>query len=307
MAMSRGQWLAMYPQYTSADYDKQFGTTSTGGAAQTSAYGGTGGLLASDTTTRTQGTSLPGTTEIGQTESDTGGGFNLGSTAYGGPTVDLNLNSGTPYKRPAGIPAYDGYQPPDYGNTTPNSTHWLNTMNAYAPNARTDMARLLGQGGAAGDAGGSSGGGLLGGSVGGGMARAPSPMTGSYRPDTGWQTGNTQGAYTPSILTPEQQASNFAKAPTPYGSTGLLGGPTTTAQPATQPATQPVQNQGTPFPTQWERAGAPGYMDAFWNTPGGYAPPTQQTTQNAYTQPATNSWANPTIGIDAATGSLTFL
>lgn len=286
-AMSREQWLATYPQYTSADYDKQFGTTSTGGAAQTSAYGGTGGLLASDTTTQTQGTSLPGTTEIGQTESDTGGGFNLGSTAYGGPTVDLNLNSGTPYKRPAGIPAYDGYQPPDYGNTTPNSTHWLNTMNAYAPHGRADMERLLGQGG--------------GGSYGsaGGMTSTPSSMSG-VRPGTGWQTGNTQGAYTPTPLSPAQQATTLYNAP----STGLLGGPVRlpATQPATQPATtQPATQPINPFPTEWTRNSAPGYMDAFWNVPGGYAPPTQ--TQNS-TQAA---GYGPTIGINPATGSLTFL
>ena len=228
------------------------------------------------------------------------------ASSSSGPGVSLNLNGGTPYKRPAGIPAYNGYQPPAYGNTTPNSTHWLNTMNAYAPQGRADMSRLLGQGGAAGDAGGSYGGGLLGGQSGGsagGMTRAPSPMTGSYRPDTGWQTGNTQGDYTPSILTPEQQASNFAKAPTPYGSTGLLGGPT-------QPATQPAPT--TPFPTEWTQNSAPGYMDAFWNVPGSaYAPPGTQTQQQpAYSQPTNtqqSSWSNGTVGINPATGSLTFL
>ena len=221
----------------------------------------------------------------GSGESVSGGG----SGATDGSKT-LNLGTSQPYQRPAGIPAYSGYQAPNYGNTTPNSTHWLNTMNAYAPNARNDMSRLLGQGGSSG------------GTAGGGMTRTPFPMTGN-RPNTGWQTGNTQGDYTPSLLTPEQQGSNLYQAPTPYGSTGLLGGPTTQ-----QPATQ---NQGTPFPTQWARED--GYMDAFWNTPGGYAPPTQQqTTQNSYSQPSaynntSGNSAQGTVGIDPATGGFVFL
>jgi hypothetical protein len=43
-----------------------------------------------------------------------------------------------------GVPAYSGYQEPNYGSTTPNNTHWLNTMNAFAPQGRADMERLLG-------------------------------------------------------------------------------------------------------------------------------------------------------------------
>ena len=223
-----------------------------------------------------------------------GNPINNPSQASAAAPISLNLNSGTPYQRPAGIPAYGGYQPPDYGNTTPNTTHWLNTMNAYAPNARTDMERLLGQGG-----GGSSGG-----MAGGGMTRAPSPMTGSYRPDTGWQTGNTQGAYTP---TGPLSGSGMTRAP----STGLLGGPVQPA--AMQPATQPAAIQPTnPFPTEWTQNSAPGYMDAFWNVPGSaYAPPGTQTQQQpAYSQPAStqqSSWSNGTVGINPATGSLTFL
>ena len=216
-------------------------------------------------------------------------------TSYSPSSSATTLNvDNTTYQRPAGIPAYNGYQPPNYGNTTPNTTHWLNTMNAFAPTARTDMERLLGQGG-----GGSSGG-----MAGGGMTRAPSPMTGSYRPDTGWQTGNTQGAYTP---TGPLSGSGMTRAP----STGLLGGPVQPAamQPATQPAAIQPTNQ---FPTEWTQNSAPGYMDAFWNVPGSaYAPPGTQTQQQpAYSQPAStqqSSWSNGTVGINPATGSLTFL
>lgn len=214
------------------------------------------------------------------------------ASSYAGPSVSLNLNSGTPYKRPDGIPAYSGYQPPDYGNTTPNNTHWLNTMNAYAPNARTDMSRLLGQGGAAGSSGSPLGGAGSSGGMGsaGGMGAAASA---AYQSAGGILQPPSAPYQKPGIPTTGGMSAGSVMG------TGLLGGPT---QPAT---TQPAPTN--PFPTEWTQNSAPGYMDAFYNTAGSaYLPPTQ-TTQNAYTQPATNNYSTGTVGINPTTGALTFL
>ncbi len=223
-----------------------------------------------------------------------GGGSSVSGESGGaaGSKV-LNLNSGTPYQRPAGIPAYNGYQAPDYAATTPNTTHWLNTMNAFAPTARTDMERLLGQGG-----------GLLGSPTqpAPSTTQQPAPsdysLTGVPLRSVGPNSNGTVG------IDPTGQLRFDTDY---YGSTGLLGSPT---QPAPSTTQQPAPT--TPFPTEWTRNSAPGYMDAFWNVPGSaYAPPgTPTKQQTAYSQPAStqqSSWSNGTVGINPATGSLTFL
>lgn len=45
-----------------------------------------------------------------------------------------------------GIPAYTGWQEPDYNARSAMPNHWLNTMNAFAPTARNEMQGLLGMG-----------------------------------------------------------------------------------------------------------------------------------------------------------------
>lgn len=187
---------------------------------------------------------------------------NQGGGSGGSPSPLFNIHLPENTVAP-GIPAYNGWQEPDYSARTPMPDHWLNTMNAFAPTARSDMSRLLGQGG---------------GSAGGMGASQPaySPpqlrpeqmLTPSQYPFKGQAPGYMDAFYN----TPYSAYSQPTQQGQPYtNSTGLLGGPT-----QKQPEQQP-QFQGQ----------APGLMDAFYQQPSGYQ-------------------GSPTIGIDPATGRYTF-
>lgn len=179
-------------------------------------------------------------------------------------TSPLNIGTTAPYQRPAGIPEYAGYQAPNYNATTPNSKHWLNTMNAFSPNARTDMERMLGFSAPAGS--------------GGGGVQYPI----SSPNESPWGGG----VQSPITRPPVTHIGGTT------GDTGLLGSPTVNNY-----VPPDLQHQGF----------TPGLMDAFYPNTG-----TSQYTA-PYTAPTTSPTTStyktglPTVGIDPATGSLTFL
>lgn len=221
------------------------------------------------------------------------GGGTGGASGIAPAPLTLGMKPGG-YQRPAGIPEYGGYQAPDYAATTPNNTHWLNTMNAFAPTARNDMSRLLGPGAT--------------GYTGGTQSTAPRQLTpgqldafgkvqeSAYAkratmPTTGLLAMPTQKPLTPMTGSTDPFSSAVNSAYTQQGgqTSGLLGSNTQQA-----PSQYPFQGQ------------APGYMDAFYNTSGSAYNTQQNTQQNTYQSPS-NNWSNGTVGIDPATGALTFL